>query len=264
MTCAEALCRSAGFARVKREYVSERRAGFTCRRLWEPVPANPAPPPLLYSAVNNRTNDVQFHLGKDEYICVYFRSDAPDLTRDRLRIEIDGLGAPVLILVNLRAEEWQANLRVPPGLAPGDHQVRLRTVESSYSNSFTIIVEPPGETGKARPRTHESPAVTAAPPQIYAVSNGMTESDVFYGHRNEYVCCRFRTAETGLDRDSVILMIGEMEQPVAFLTDLGDGGWQANSRLPGGLTEGRQPVRVRTIHSPWSESRDVFFRPSAT
>ena len=37
--CAAALCRSAGFARVNLEYVSERRAGITCHRLWVASPA---------------------------------------------------------------------------------------------------------------------------------------------------------------------------------------------------------------------------------
>ena len=35
--CLAALCRSAGFARVKLEYVNDRRAGFTCHRTWEPA-----------------------------------------------------------------------------------------------------------------------------------------------------------------------------------------------------------------------------------
>ena len=263
--CAEALCRSAGFARVNREYVAERRAGFTCRRTWEPPPAEPAEPaPLLYSAVNNRTNDIQFHPGKDEYICVYFRSDVPDLTRDRLRIEIDAFGAPVLVLVNLRGPEWQANLRVPPGLGIGPHQVRLRTSGSPYSNSFTIVVEAPGAATDRAPRLAAPPhAVTAAPPEIYEVSNGMTGSNVFCGHRNEYVCCRFRTAQQSLDRDSVILQIGGVDQPVLFLTDLGEGGWQANSHLPLGLTPGSHSVRIRTLSSALSETANIVFQPSA-
>jgi len=261
--CATALCRSAGFARVNLEYVSERRAGITCRRGWEPAPPNPAEPaPLLYSAVNNRTHDIQFHPGKDEYICVYFRSDVPGLTRDRLRIEIDEQGVPVLVLANLRAQEWQANLRVPPGLAAGAHQVRLRTADSSYSNTFTIAVETAGARRDQVVRRTANPDATAGPaPQIYEVSNGMTTSNVFHGHRNEYVCCRFRTAELELDRDTVILQIDDAAQPVLFLTDLGDGCWQANSRLPAGLKPGPHAVRVRSLQSAFSDPAEIFFQP---
>ena len=261
--CAAALCRSAGFARVSLEYVSDRRAGITCRRRWEPAPSDPAEPaPLLYSAVNNRTHDIQFHPGKDEYACVYFRSEAPDLTRDRLRIDIDDYGAPVLVLANLRAQEWQANLRVPPGLAVGSHQVRMRTAGSSYGNTFTIAVEPAGARRDRPPRHAVEPvARTEPPPVIYEVRNGMTESDVFYGHRNEYVCCRFRTVETAIDRDSVILRIDDAEQPMLFLTDLGGGCWQANSRLPTGLKQGPHSVRIRTIRSAFGAPGNILFQP---
>jgi tRNA (mo5U34)-methyltransferase len=264
--CAEALCRSAGFARVNLEYVAERRAGITCRRRWEPPPPDPVEAaPLLYSAVNNRTNDIRFHQGKDEYICVYFRSDAPDLTRDRLRIDVDDFGAPVLALTSRRAQEWQANLRVPPGLAAGPHQVRLRTADSSYSNPFEILVSP----WKAGfiPRGASAPPaeprdITQPSPEIYEVSNGLTGSAVFQGHRNEYVCCRFRSAEAGLDRDTVILRVDDDEQPLLFLTDLGSGCWQANSRLPAGLQPGLHHVRVRTQRSVFGAPGDIQFQPS--
>jgi tRNA (mo5U34)-methyltransferase len=264
--CALALCRSAGFASATLEYVAERRAGFTCRRRWDPPPLQPTESaPVLYSAVNNRTNDIEFHPAKDEYICVYFRSDAPDLTRDRLRIEIDGSGAPVLVLVTSRPSEWQANLRVPPGLAAGNHHVRLRTAGSQYSNVFNIVVQEPGSAASAAPRPHSQPAaIDQPPPVIYEVRNGMTESDIFHGHRNEYVCCRFRTPETALDRAAVILEIDEIEQPVLFLTDLGDGCWQTNSRLPAGIPTGPHDVRLRTPHSPFSDPKLIRLQPAKT
>ncbi|MGA2135961.1 MAG: DUF1698 domain-containing protein [Bryobacteraceae bacterium] len=257
VACAEALCRSAGFARVNREYVHpDRRAGFTCRRHWEAPPENPAvPAPLLYSAVNNRTNDIEFHAGKDEYICVYFRSVVPDLTRDRLHVEIDGYGAPVLVLVKLRDQEWQANLRVPPGLSEGKHQVRLRTSDSRYSNQFQIWRAGLSPRGASAPPP--SLKIDQPPPAIHELRNGMTESEIFHGHRNEYLCCRFRTPEPALDRSAIILEIDEAQQPVLFLTDLGDGNWQTNSRLPDGLPPGAHRVRVRTVRSPFSESQTI-------
>ena len=90
----------------------------------------------------------------------------------------------------------------------------------------------------------------------------MTESDVFRGHRNEYVCCRFRTTESGLSRESVLLQIDEADQPVLFVTDLGDGCWQANSRLPAGLRPGEHSVRIRTTCSTFSVPGVLRFQPS--
>jgi tRNA (mo5U34)-methyltransferase len=263
--CVAALCRSAGFARAELEYVApDRRAGITCRRRWEPPGPSPAEPaPFLYSAVNNRTNEIYFHTGKDEYICVYFRSELADLTRERVRVEIDGYGAPALVVVNLRPGEWQANLRVPPGLAPGAHEVRLRTADSPYGNAFRIAMLAPSESAPvAEGRPCQAAAMSEPQPVIYEVRNGMTGSDVFQGGRNEYVCCRFRTAESGLERDSVILEIDGKEQPLLFLTDLGGGCWQANSRLPVGLAAGAHRVRVRTIHSDFSDAGEIRFAPA--
>jgi len=254
--CALALCRSAGFARVKLEYLSDRRAGITCHRNWDPPPADPTEPaPRLSSAVNNRSNDIYFHPGKDEYICLYFNSAVPDLSRDRVLVEIDGYGAPILVLAELRPQAWQANLRVPPGLAPGDHTVRLRTEASNYSNPFRIVISEPGQQPEPAPARAAAPlGITEPAPVIYEVRNGMTESDVFHGYRKEYVCCRFRTPEMGLDRQSVIVEIDEAEQPVLFLTDLGEGCWQTNSRLPADIAAGTHRVRVRTLRSPFSNA----------
>ncbi len=267
VACATALCRSAGFAQTRLEYVTpDRRAGITCRRLWESPPDPPTQPaPVLYSAVNNRTNDIYFHPSKDEYICIYFRSEVPDLDCARLRVEVDGYGAPVLVLVNLRLNEWQANLRVPPGLGPGAHDVRLRATGSAHSNTFRIVMRARGELSTAASRdavgTHELLSTTDPASVIHEVTNGMTESNVFEGHRNEYVCCRFRTAEPGLERDRVILEIDEAPAPILFLTDLGDGCWQANSRLPVELSPGVHRVRIRTLRSPFSEPHEIVLRP---
>ena len=106
----------------------------------------------------------------------------------------------------------------------------------------------------ARPeRSEASPA-----PVVYEVENSMTESLRFHGYRDERLCCRFRTPEQGLKREDVILEIDGMEQPVLFLTDLGDGGWQTNSRFPQGLASGAHRVRLRTVRSSFSSATEVF------
>ena len=109
--------------------------------------ANPAAaPPYLCSAVNNRTIEPTFHRAKDEYMCLYFRS-RETLTRHDLRAEVDGLGVPALAVTRTGEQrdgtgEWQANLRLPPGLSAGSHEVRLRTVNSGFSNSLAILMTP--------------------------------------------------------------------------------------------------------------------------
>ncbi len=154
--CLMAMCRSAGFAQVTLEYVGEGRAGITCRRRWEAPAASPsAAPPYLCSAVNNRTIEPTFHRAKDEYLCLYFRS-RETLTRHDLRAEVDGFGVPALAVTRTGEQrdgtgEWQANLRLPPGLAAGSHEVRLRTVNSGFSNSLSISMTAEPGPGPALP-----------------------------------------------------------------------------------------------------------------
>ena len=255
--CLLAMCRSAGFARVDLEYVVERRAGVTCRRHWEPPDPHPNfAAPWINSAVNNRTDDIYFHTNKDEYVCLYFKTGEEKLTKDQLRVEVDGLGLPILALADLGRQGWQANFRVPPGLTIGPHEIRLRTLHSPYSNPFEIIMLA-GLTPAvhaARPdRSEGSPA-----PVVYEVENSMTESPRFHGYKDERLCCRFRTQEYGLKREDVILEVDEVEQPVLFLTDLGNGCWQTNSRFPRGLAPGAHRVRLRTVRSGFSNATEVF------
>ncbi len=263
--CLLALCRSAGFAQVKLEYVEDGRAGVTCRRRWDAGQAAPgAPAPWIHSAVNNRTGDVYFHPHKDEYICLYFQSPQPDLAKEDLRIEVDGLGAPALALANLGRQGWQANLRVPPGLEPGPHRVRLRTPESPLSNEFEIVMranafeaESPGQAAVVFLPEEEA----APPPELYQAESNVTRSPVFQGVRGERLCCRFRSSESGLTRAGLLVELDGRPLPVLFLTDLGSGAWQTNSQLPAGCARGRHRVRLRTARSRFSQPLEIEFAP---
>jgi tRNA (mo5U34)-methyltransferase len=251
--CLLAFCRSAGFARVDLEYMQDRRAGVVCRRRWEPAPENPRQPdPWINAAVNNRTQDIYFHPPKDEYICLYFKTPEPGLGREDVRIEVDGYGAPVLLVTDLGRQGWQANLRVPPGLAPGPHGVRVRTVSSALSNVFQIVI------GDGGPAACTSPAAdgVGAAPELYEVENSMTETSVFHGFRNEYLCARFKLDRHDLAREEVLLEVGGMPAVVRFLTNLGDG-WQVNAKLPDNLKPGTHAVRVRAAGSELSNPLEI-------
>ena len=261
VNCLMALCRAAGFARVVFEYKTDRRGGVTCYRKFEPPAVNPeVEAPRIHAATNNRTNDTHFNPVKDEYICLYFASPQTDLTRDRIRVEIDGYGVPALLLTRMHwGNGWQANLKLPPFLEAGAHEVRLRTTESDFSKPFAITAGPvpPQEiTNRFRPAAE----VTEASPEIFAVESNITTTAIFHGYKNEYLCARFRSRETDLKRQDVLVQVDGVDSGVLFLTDVGDGRWQTNSRLPD-LSPGTHQVRVRTARSPFSKEVEISFEP---
>jgi len=258
--CLMAMCRSAGFAQVTLEYVGEGRAGITCRRRWEAPAANPvAAPPYLCSAVNNRTIEPTFHRAKDEYMCLYFRS-RETLTRHDLRAEVDGLGVPALAVTRTGEQrdgtgEWQANLRLPPGLSAGSHEVRLRTVNSGFSNSLAILMTPEAGPGPALPVNFPPlEAASASAPVMVAVENTFDGSAIFRGFKNEFLSLVFTTDETALRRDDVLLQVDGHDVPVHLLTNPGGVEWQVNAKLPSDLAAGTHRARVRTSRSPFCES----------
>ena len=259
--CLMALCRAAGFARVVFEHKLDRRAGVTCYRKFEAEPRDAqGAAPRIHAAVNNRTNDTHFNPAKDEYICLYFTSPQPDLSRDQIRVEIDGYGVPALLLTSTGGNGWQANLKAPPFLEAGAHEVRVRTTESKFSNVFRITAgpEPPREAASSfRPAAE----VQEAAPEIYAVESNVTGTASFRGYKNEYLCVWFRTAAADLKRQDVLVQVDGRDLPVLFLTDIGEGRWQTNSRLPAEARPGPHQVRVRTARSEFGNEVEIQFAP---
>ncbi len=141
--CLLALCRSAGFARVELGEVVKQRAHVTCYRHWEPPPAAPTQAaPVLNAAANNRDWTNRFPKNKDLYVCCFFTTKEQGIRKADLRIELDGYGVPALSATALGNDGWQANFWLPSGLDAGTHEVRLRTVNSFYSNTVRIEVLP--------------------------------------------------------------------------------------------------------------------------
>ena len=234
--CLGALCRSAGFGSVDFLYAQERRAGFACHRRWTQALTESTAPPLLCFAVNNRFQDNLFSPGKDEYITITLKRSG-EIERKDVLVEIDGLAVPVLSLNPSGPERWQANTRLPPGLDPGRHEVRLRSIDSAYSNALGITVIPPNgeriyEPAPARGAVRlELVAVGADPAQpVREISAPLPV----------YFRCEPDAAE------SVVVEIDGRPAEVLARGFYEEAGHQANCRLPDDLKPGRHDVRVRS------------------
>lgn len=255
--CIEALCRSAGFARVQLEYKEDHRAGLTCHRKWEAADVAGAAP-WLCSVVNNRTMEPRFHPAKDEYLCVYFRSEE-ELERSLIRLEVDGYGVPALTLTSIGNGEWQANAKVPPGLEAGTHDVRIRTVKSAFSQVFPIAVVTKDETASYEVL---SEAADGTAPKWVRVSNTVDKTNTFRGYKAEQLACFFRSSEAKLEAGDIVLELDGRRQAILVLADLGNGEWQINANIPYDLKPGRHEVRMRTTKSRYTEAAELFYEPA--
>ena len=98
-------------------------------------------------------------------------------------------------------------------------------------------------------------------PELYRVSNGLSESQEFHGHRSEYLCVCFHLGVPNLDREDIIVEIGGIACAPSFVgsaSGWGPGeGWQANVKLPPELPPGAVPVRVRTKAGAISNSMEI-------
>ena len=253
ISCLMAMARSAGFPRVEFLYADSRRGGVLGHRRWESFePQAGVRAPFLCSAVNNRHNDIVFQPRKDEYLCLAFLNDAA-LTRDDVLVEIDEYGVPALILVRHDAGYWQVNVKVPPGISPGDHEVRVGTRRGGFSEPVRIRMLPAG----AERRYGETPFVAGKveveAPKFVRIENTMDRSTVFRGFRGESLACRFLHSEGArLDLSKVQLTVDGNAWPLLSVERPEPGVWQVNARLRG-LGAGAHELRLRTSRSGFSE-----------
>ncbi len=259
--CLMAMARSAGFPRVDFLYVDSRRGGLLAHRAWQPVTPTPGLlPPFLCSAVNNRHNDIIFQPRKDEYLVLAFLYDGP-LTQDDVLVEVDRYGVPALILVHHDAGYWQVNCKVPPGISPGDHDVRVGSRAAGFSQPVRIRMLPHGAERRYGLTAFQPETPDLPPPAILRVENTMDRTTTFRGYRNETLACRFTHDEASLDLSKVQLTVDGNPYPLLSVERPAPGLWQINAKLRS-LPKGVRELRLRTARADFSEPFQILIDPA--
>ena len=159
LSCLQAFCRTAGFARVNLQSVLENSACLACYRHWDPPAADAPEGPALVAASHNMNGGINFEAARDELVSVWFRWSGRPLGLDDVQPEVSGYGVRPIHVKQLAEDEWHTNFKLPPGLAPGWHQVRLRVAGSRAGSERRIAVDVP---------------LVAGDVQIHGVSDGTT------------------------------------------------------------------------------------------
>jgi tRNA (mo5U34)-methyltransferase len=140
--CLQALCRTAGFARVEVLEAAGDRACIACWRKWsEFTPVSPAPE--LVTARHAWNSGINFQTSRDEYVAAVVLSPEQKLDRFEVYPEVDGFGVIPIWVAGSEENRWRMNFKLPLGLGPGWHDVRIRVRDSHWSNSVRIAVDLP-------------------------------------------------------------------------------------------------------------------------
>jgi tRNA (mo5U34)-methyltransferase len=143
LACLQAFCRTAGFARVELQNVLENGACLACYRHWERPTAEAPGGPELAAALHNRSGGINFDSSRDETVSAWFHWKARQLSLDDVRPEVGGYGVRPIHVTQAGEDEWQTNFKLPPGLTPGWHQVRMRIGGSRPGSARRIAVDVP-------------------------------------------------------------------------------------------------------------------------
>ncbi|HTW67839.1 MAG TPA: methyltransferase domain-containing protein [Bryobacteraceae bacterium] len=236
VTCLMAMARAAGFAEVKFESVLDYRGHVTCRRKWSSGPgAEPAPEILCVE--NSFTRDHDFSTNRDDYLSVYFRSAMPGLGCDDVFIDVGPYAASAGVVADASADGWVAGCKLPPGLEPGWHELRLRVRQSQWSNALRIPVDAP-------PQDQNTP--TDAALDISLVTDGKTWDRWRVKAGAESTLSLWaRGIPDGVDKKHLLVLLNGMNLPAIYVsTTDADGLKQVNATLPAGLAPGKYKLRL--------------------
>jgi tRNA (mo5U34)-methyltransferase len=228
----EGMCRAAGFARIGILAIDRDSALAACYRHWEPEPEAPAwDPPELLAVANVNTYGINFRSHRDQYAACWFRPPAGSeaaLTRQQLRLEIGGFGAPAVHLEREESGAWRGSFRIPPGAGAGWHSVRLRLAGSRFGTPLRIAIDLP-----LRVQTLV----------VKDVADGRTWTPRLI--QSGHAACWAAGLPENCDRHNVRAFLGAARLAVTFVGEPGpDGFRQVNVALGPETPRGDLPFRI--------------------
>jgi len=94
-------------------------------------------------------------------------------------------------------------------------------------------------------------------PHLVCVENTWTRDHTFRSTRDDYFTIWFTTPQKGLTADNVFVQVGRYAVKPVGVQNYADTGWQANCKLPLGLSKGWTDVQVAVGDSNWSNASRI-------
>ena len=234
LACLMALCRTAGFARVELQSVLAYGACVACHRKWKPSqnPSQPAPELL---SVNNTNFGINFDSRRDDYVTCFFRTGERDLQLHEIRPETGEYGVRPVHISEAGGGMWQTNFKLPPGLAAGWHDVRIRVRESAPSNLISIALDVP---------------IGDAQLEITGVRDAATwivdSLDLRHGR---FLCLWIGGLPRNADRNNAHIFVDGHEAGISYFAPYAEGSRQVNVALPPQLCAGTATLSMQLAHN---------------
>jgi tRNA (mo5U34)-methyltransferase len=238
ISCLMAMCRTAGFARVEFKSVVDHRAHVICHRRWAEVARSGAGPELLV-VENSELQDHSFSAHRDDYITVWCHAEESNLTGDDFQVQVGPYGTRPAAVRQV-GDKWQANCKLPLGLAAGWHDVSVALRGSEFSSPARIPVDVPKSARVCQP--------TDAAFKIEIVCDGRTwERRQVRAGLGASVSAWVTGLPDGIREHEISFRLDGTDLPASFVTAVNDeeGRKQINAMVPAGLQVGDYQLTVR-------------------
>jgi tRNA (mo5U34)-methyltransferase len=221
LPCLEAFCRTAGFARVEQRGILENSACLACYRHWETPPVGAPLGPELAGITHNTNDGINFTSWRDELVSAWFRWPEQSLSLDHVKPEVSGYGVRPIFLARGDADLWHINFKLPPGLTPGWHEVRIRVRDSLPGIAKLVAVDVP---------------VVADEITIEGVRDGTTwEDHALNLSRGRALAIWIRGLPSNADRNNLRVMLDGTRVSIADIEPAGSNARQVNVEVPAAL-----------------------------
>jgi len=240
LACLQAFCRTAGFARVELQSILEHSACLACYRHWEQPAASAPEGPELLAVSHNATGGINFDSSRDELVSAWFRWNARRVDFSAVRPQVGGYGVRPIHVERSGENEWQTNFKLPPGLTPGWHEVRVRVTESRPGSARRVAVDVPPVAGVI---------------QIHGVSDGTTwtknELDL---SRGDVVSFWAAGLPENVDRANLYVQLQGRRLAVTYIEAVGGETRQVNVKVPKEIPRGPAAISVSVGSSNVAEA----------
>ena len=198
----------------------------------------------MKNVVHSTNGGINFESRRDEYLTCYFQTDADNLQLDDIQPQVGGFGIRPIHVERFDQNIWQINFKLPPGLAPGWHEVSVRTRNGAAGETRRVAVDVP---------------LPSSSIFIQGICDGATwKSGQLNLSKGDVVAIWVGELPENADSNNIRVFINGEACTVLHVTEAtGNEARQVNVRIPANTEPGLATLRVTLQDQPHLESAHI-------